>query len=215
MRQSLNTLITPNVIKHNAKGWSPEQISGPLVIISELIASGSHKPISHMKLVQPRGEIRHELIKQSRLGKKLRHPCGQGKDRRGGLVGMTSIHERPASVQTREPFGDWEGDLIKGAGNASAIGTLVERKSRFTVLVKMKDCGANAALDGFQRALDRIPQQMRTSLAYDQGKEMARHAELSQRLKMKVYFCDQLSPWQRQTRTPMAWCDNIYPRVST
>ena len=110
---------------------------------------------------------------------------------------MTSIHQRPASVQTRELFGDWEGDLIKGAGNASAIGTLVERKSRFTVLVKMKDCGANAALDGFQRALGRIPQQMRTSLAYDQGKEMARHAELSKRLKMKVYFCDPHSPWQR------------------
>ena len=110
---------------------------------------------------------------------------------------MTSIHERPASVLTRELFGDWEGDLIKGAGNASAIGTLVERKSRFTVLVKMKDCGADAALDGFQRALSRIPQQMRTSLAYDQGKEMARHAELSKNLKIKVYFYDPHSPWQR------------------
>jgi len=106
-------LITPNVIKHNAKGWSPEQISGPLVITSELIASGSHKPISHINLVQPRGEIRHELIKQSRLGKKLRRPCGQGKDRRGGLVGMTAIHERTASVKTLELFGDWRAICLR------------------------------------------------------------------------------------------------------
>ena len=83
---------------------------------------------------------------------------------------MTSIHERPASVLARELFGDWEGDLIKGAGNASAIGTLVERRSRFTILVKMKDCGEDAALDGFQRALNGVPEMMRSSLAYDQGK---------------------------------------------
>lgn len=75
----------------------------------------------------------------------------------------------------------------------------MERKSRFTVLVKMKDCGANAALDGFQRALGRIAQQLRTSLAYDQCKEMARHAELSKNLKIKVYFCDPHNPWQRPT----------------
>lgn len=189
--------LREHVIKHIRKGWSPQQISGTLAIMSDPIGSVSHETIYQMIYVLPRGEIRRELISLLRQGKKLRRPRGQGKDRRGGLVGMTSIHERPASVQTRELFGDWEGDLIKGAGNASAIGTLVERKSRFTVLVKMKDCGANAALDGFQRALGRIPQQMRTSLAYDQGKEMARHAELSQRLKMKVYFCDPHSPWQR------------------
>ena len=84
---------------------------------------------------------------------------------------MTSIHECPASVLTRELFGDCEGVLIKGAGNASAIVTLVERKSRFTVLVTMKDCGADAALDGFQGALGRIPQHMRTSLAYDRARK--------------------------------------------
>jgi IS30 family transposase len=110
---------------------------------------------------------------------------------------MTFIHERPTSVQTRELFGEWEGNLIKGVGNASAIETLVERKIRFTVLVKMKDCGVNAALDGFQGALGHIPKQIRTSLAYDQHKEMARHAELSQRLKTTDYFCDRRSTWQR------------------
>ena len=88
--------------------------------------------------VLPRGETRRQLIGLLRQGRKLRRPRGQGKDRRGGLVGMTSIHERPSSVLTRELFGDWEGDLIKGAGNASAIGTLVERKSRFTILCKSR-----------------------------------------------------------------------------
>ena len=123
-----------------------------------------------MLYVLPRGEIRRELISFLRQGKKLRRPRGQGKERRGSLVGVISINERPASVLTRELFGDWEGDLIKGAGNASAIGTLVERKSCFTVLLKMKDCEVDAALDGFQRQLGSISQQIRTSLAYDQCK---------------------------------------------
>ena len=123
-----------------------------------------------MLYVLPRGEIRRELISFLRQGKKLRRPRGQGKERRGSLVGVISINERPASVLTRELFGDWEGDLIKGEGNASAIGTLVERKSCFTVLLKMKDCEVDAALDGFQRQLGSISQQIRTSLAYDQCK---------------------------------------------
>jgi len=112
---------------------------------------------------------------------------------------MVSVHERPASVLTRELPGDWEGDLIKGAGNASCIGTLVERKARYVILTKMKDASAEAALVGFSRGLSRVPQAMRTSLTYDQGKEMARHAELAKRLNIKVYFCDPHSPWQRPT----------------
>ena len=193
------SLLRAHVVAHIRKGWSPQQISGTLADMQEAFGSVSHETIYQMIYVLPRGEIRRELIGFLRQGKKLRRPRGQGKDRRGGLVGMTSIHERPASVLTRELFGDWEGDLIKGAGNASAIGTLVERKSRFTVLVKMKDCGADAALGGFQRALNRVPQELRRSLAYDQGKEMARHAELSKNVKIKVYFCDPHSPWQRPT----------------
>lgn len=110
---------------------------------------------------------------------------------------MVSIHERPAEVLTRAVPGDWEGDFIKGAGNSSAIGTLIERKSRFTILAKMADCGAEAALEGFSRELGKVPENMRKSLAYDQGKEMARHKELAAALNIKVYFCDPHSPWQR------------------
>ena len=115
---------------------------------------------------------------------------------------MVSIHERP-DISGREFPGDWEGDLIKGAGNASAVGTLVERKSRLTKLVKMKDCSSAAALAGFARELGKVPQAMRKSMAYDQGKEMARHKELAKTLKLIVYFCDPHSPWQRPSNENM------------
>ena len=161
------------------------------------LGSVSHETIYRTVYCLPRGQLRKDIISLLRQGRKLRRPRSQGRDRRGGLVGMIPIHERPASALTRDLFGDWEGDLIKGAGNASAIGTLVERKSRYTILAKMKDCGADAALAGFERGLNKVPEHLRLSLAYDQGKEMARHAELSTRLKIKIYFCDPHSPWQR------------------
>ena len=103
---------------------------------------------------------------------------------------MTPIVERPAYVLTFQLFGDWYGDLIKGAGNASAPGTLVERKRRFTILVKKKDGGADAAPHCFQRALRKVPEAMRTSRAYGQDKKIAHHAELARQLKIRVYFCD-------------------------
>ena len=195
--------LREHVFAQVRKGWSPQQISSNLermlAPVDQAPGQVSHETIYQAIYVLPRGEIRKQLIGCLRQGRKLRRPRSQGKDRRGGLVGMTSIHQRPAGALSRELFGDWEGDLIKGAGNASAVGTLVERKSRFTILVKMKDGGADAALEGFQRALRRVPEGMRTSLAYDQGKEMARHAELARRLNLKVYFCDPHSPWQRPT----------------
>lgn len=195
--------LRAHVFDHLRKGWSPQQISGTPGLMPQTVGHVSHETIYQMIYVLPRGEIRRQLIGLLRQGRKLRRPRAQGKDRRGGLVGMISIHERPASALTRELFGDWEGDLIKGSGNASSVGTLVERKSRFTILIKMKNCGADAALDGFQRALNGVPEAMRTSLAYDQGKEMARHAELARRLKLKVYFCDPHSPWQRPSNENM------------
>jgi transposase, IS30 family len=103
----------------------------------------------------------------------------------------------PARCPATGPFDQLRGDLIKGAANTSCIGTLIERKSRYVTLSKMKNCGAGAALKGFFRALSRVPKTMLKSLTYDQGKEMARHEELAKRLKIKVYFCDPHSAWQR------------------
>ena len=106
------SVLREHVITHIRKGWSPQQISGALARMSEPVGTVSHETIYQMIYVLPRGVIRREIIGFLRQGKKLRCPCGQAKDRRGGLVGMTSIHERPASVLTREVFGDVEGDLI-------------------------------------------------------------------------------------------------------
>ena len=110
-----------------------------------------------------------------------------------------SIHERPEEIEGREIAGHWEGDLIKGAGNKSAVGTLVERKSRYVLLAKLQGSDADSVLEGFSRRMSTLPASIRKTLTYDQGKEMARHQELAQRLKIRVFFADPHSPWQRPT----------------
>ena len=190
--------LRSTVFKYIRLGWSPQQISGRLKLMAQP-QTVSHETIYQAIYVLPGGELRRDLIGLLRQGRKLRRTRGQGKDRRGALQNMVSVHERPVSVLTRQLPGDWEGDLIKGAGNASAIGTVVERKTRYTILTKMKDATADTALASFTRGLSRVPKAMRVSMTYDQGKEMARHVELAERLKIKVYFCDPHSPWQRPT----------------
>ena len=110
---------------------------------------------------------------------------------------MVSIHDRPPEVDERLIPGHWEGDLIKGAYNRTAVGTLVERTTLFTVLSKMEDASAESALNGFSRVLNRIEAQKRLSMTYDQGKEMAEHKRLTEATGVKVYFADPHSPWQR------------------
>ena len=110
---------------------------------------------------------------------------------------MVSIHVRPPEVEDRVMPGHWEGDLIKGKANASAVGTLVERTSGYLMLVKMNDATATSAVEGFSSALNRMPLAVRKSMTYDQGREMARHAEITQKTGVAIYFCDPHSPWQR------------------
>jgi IS30 family transposase len=116
-------------------------------------------------------------------------------ERRGRICDI--IHERPAEVEGRLVPGHWEGDLIKGAGNRSSVGTLVERTSRKVVLVKLADAKAETARDGFAAGLLAVPAPLRLTLTYDQGKEMALHKTLSQRTGLQIYFADPSSPWQR------------------
>jgi IS30 family transposase len=112
---------------------------------------------------------------------------------------MVSIHLRPPEVADRVMPGHWEGDLIRGAGNQSAVGVLVERSSRLVLLAKMPDATAASALAAFTAKLNSIAAPMRHTLTYDQGREMARHAELTANTGCRVYFCDPHSPWQRGT----------------
>jgi len=126
-------------------------------------------------------------------------PRSRGTDRRGQIPDMVSIHVRPPEVDDRVMPGHWEGDFIKGANNASSVGVLVERSSRFVLLARMDDATAASALAGFSAKLNSIAAPLRQSFTYDQGKEMACHQELAAATGVKVYFCDPHSPWQRGT----------------
>ncbi|WP_454056752.1 IS30 family transposase [Cupriavidus sp. Marseille-Q8015] len=181
--------------------WSPQEISATLkrAFPDEPDRNVSHETIYNAIYAYPRGELRRQLIACLRQGRAKRLPRSRGTDRRGQIPDMVSIHVRPPEVNDRLMPGHWEGDLIKGAGNQSAVGVLVERMSRAVLLVKMPDSTAASALAGFTAKLQSLVAPLRQTLTYDQGPEMARHAELSAATGVRVYFCDPHSPWQRGT----------------
>jgi IS30 family transposase len=183
------------------RGWSPEQIAGRLKQMHPDAPTErvSHETVYAYIYAQPRGELRKLLIGALRQAHKARLPRSRGRDRRGRLREMVSIHDRPVEAQGRQVAGHWEGDLLKGAANASAVGTLVERKSRFVLLAKVDGVDAESVLEGFTRRLRTLPASLRKTLTYDQGREMARHRDLAKRLHLRVYFADPHSPWQRPT----------------
>jgi len=179
--------------------WSPQQIARTLrrMYPNAPAMHASHESIYTAIYAYPRGELRRQLISLLRQGKSTRRPRAAGADRRGQIPDMVSIHVRPPEVNDRLMPGHWEGDLIKGAGNKSAVGVLVERSTRLVLLCKMPDASAESALAAFTNKLRQIAQPMRQTLTYDQGKEMARHKELAAATGMRVYFCDPHSPWQK------------------
>ncbi len=184
--------------------WSPQQIAATLkrVFPDEPERHVSHETIDNAIYAQPRGELRRQLIACLRQGKSTRMPRSRGTDRRGQIPETVSIHVRPPEVNDRVMPGHWEGDFIKGAGNKSSVGVLVERTSRLVLLARMADATAESALAGLTYKLNSIAGPLRQSLTYDQGKEMARHRELAAATGVRVYFCDPHSPWQR------AGCEN-------
>jgi IS30 family transposase len=149
--------------------------------------------------VLPRGTLRSELLAALRQARNARRPRARGTDRRGQIPNMTPIAARPAEVATRTVPGHWEGDLIKGARNGSAVGTLVERTTRLVILAKMNGTDVTSARQGFTKKLRHVPAMLRKTLTYDRGKEMAEHAQLAQRLAIQIFFADPYSPWQRGT----------------
>lgn len=179
-------------------GWSPQQICGRL----QLMASSptlSHETIYAAIYAMPRGGLRTELVKALRKSHAGRLPRARGTSRFTGIQGMTNIALRPPQVAARIVPGHWEADLIKGAANASAVGTMVERTSRFIMLTSLPNASAPAVLEGFSRRLRTVPPSLRQTLTYDQGTEMALHKTLAKRLRIDIYFCDPHSPWQRGT----------------
>ena len=181
--------------------WSPQQIAATLKRAhpEQPERHVSHESIYTAIYAQPRGELRRQLVACLRQGRSTRMPRTRGTDRRGRIADMVSIHVRPPEVDDRVMPGHWEGDFIKGAANRSSVGVLVERTSRLVLLAKMQDATAASALAGFTAKLGSIAGPLRQSLTYDQGKEMARHRDLTARTGVAVYFCDPHSPWQRGT----------------
>ena len=179
--------------------WSPEQISHRLRLMNPDDASArvSHETIYAAIYAQPRGGLKAAMVEALRQGKAVRGL------KRTTLAGSAMVPEslriihRPEEIEARLIPGHWEGDLIKGAFNRSSVGTLVERKTRFVVLCKMQGNTAAAALDAFSRKMKHLPSEMRKSMTYDRGSEMACHPELARRLKIDIWFCDPHAPWQR------------------
>ena len=182
-------------------GWSPDQISGYLKRTHPdcYARNVSHETIYTALYAMPRGELRRELIACLRQGHVNRWPRSRGINRKqaGFISEDVLIHVRPPEVDDRQVPGHWEGDFIKGAANRSAVGTLVERSSRFVLLARMHNSTSLAALHGFTRLLQTIAPAMRKTMTYDRGSEMARHRDLAAANGIKIYFADPHSPWQR------------------
>ena len=157
----------------------------------------SHETIYNAIYLHPRGELKRELIACLRHHNQTRKPRSRGTDRRGQIADMQSIHIRPAEIEDRLIPVHWEGDLIKGAGNRSSVGTLVERTTSFVVLAKMDNATTKTVVESFAAVLNREPAALRKTMTYDQGREMHGHAILTERTGVQIYFADPHSPWQR------------------
>jgi transposase, IS30 family len=184
------------------EGWSPEQIAGrlPEDFPDDERMRISHEAIYQSLYVQGRGGLNRELTKCLRTGRALRKPRRRADGRRERIKDKVMISDRPAEADDRAVGGHWEGDLIVGKDSGSAIGTLVERTTRFTMLLHLPaDHGAEAVRDAITAKISTLPAALRRSLTWDQGIELARHAEITIAADLPIYFCDPHSPWQRGT----------------
>ncbi len=182
------------------KKLSPEQISRQLRKRSPEDAEMqvSHETIYQSIYVQGRGALRRELAVCLRTGRAMRRPHRKSQERRGRLQNMVNISERPAEVEDRAVPGHWEGDLLIGKNGRSAIGTLVERKTRYLILLHLPSGqSAEEVEKAMVAATKRLPQTLWKSLTWDQGWEMKNHAKISIATHLEIYFCDPASPWQR------------------
>ena len=179
--------------------WSPDEISQRLRVAfpDDPMMQVSHETIYQSLFVQGRGELRRELARCLRSGRTHRKAQGRSK-KIGQLPDMVNISERPAEADDRAVPGHWEGDLIVGKSNRTAVGTLVERSTRFVLLLHLPDGKSPAQVAAaMQKAIRTLPRELQRSITWDQGKEMATHKSFTVKTGIPIYFCDPHSPWQR------------------
>jgi IS30 family transposase len=180
--------------------WAPQQIAGWLKVIhhNDPAMQISHETIYRSLFIQARGVLKKELMAHLRCRRAMRKPRGAVSkgDARGQIVDAISISERPAQAEDRAIPGHWEGDLLSGSRNTH-IATLVERHSRFAVLVKVDSKDTATVVAALTRKVQTLPQGLMATLTWDRGKEMASHRNFTVATDVQVYFCDPRSPWQR------------------
>lgn len=197
-----NERLRNAVIRLLKAKWSPEQVSAKLreEYPQDMTMRISDEAIYDYVYLLPRGELKRTLIKALRQERKHRRTHRGVKDEtRGKIAEMLSIEERPAAVLDRIVPGHWEGDLVVGRRNQSAVGTLVERTTRHLILVPLKSRDAASVRKAFAKAVRTLPKELKLTLTYDQGKEMAEHKKFTIDTGVKVYFAHPHSPWERGT----------------
>ena len=197
-----NPVLSRLVAAKLAEDWSPDQIAGWLkaAFPGDHTMRVSHETIYLSLFIQARGALKRELVAHLRRSRSLRRPRNAKRVNRGQgqIVDAVSIRERPAEAEDRAVPGHWEGDLLAGAANTH-VATLVERHSRFLMLVAVDGKDTRSVTRALTRHVRRLPEQLRGSLTWDRGMEMAEHARFTIATDIKVYFCDPHSPWQRGT----------------
>ena len=190
------------VLANLRQQWSPQEIAKRLIrdYPQDTTMRISHESIYTYIYILPRGGLRNELIACLRQERKLRQNRKRSHDKRGSITNAISISERPAEVADRTIPGHWEGDLVMGSrASNSAIGTLVERTTRYLLLVALTSRDAYTVRTAFAKAVKKLPRHLKRTLTYDRGLEMAEHELFTKETKMQVFFADPYSPWQRGT----------------
>lgn len=201
-RLAMNSSLRRIVEEKLRLQWAPEQISGWLrhEYPDCLDMQISHETIYRSLFVQARGVLKKELVEHLRSRRTIRRSrhATRRKQHRGAIIDAISIRDRPAEIEDRAIPGHWEGDLIAGI-KESYVATLVERQSRFTMLVKVDGKTSQAVVQALAKQVQRLPEELRKSVTWDRGLEMAHHKQLTVATNVDVYFCDPRSPWQRGT----------------
>lgn len=196
-----NIRLQKIVINYVKLRWSPEQIAKRLKVLypDDMNMNISHESIYAYIYVHPRQHLKRQLLYCLRRKHKYRRKRNKERKKSNPIREIVSIDERPEEINSRKLAGHWEGDLIMGVLNKSAIGTLVERKTRLTLIVKLVKKDAESVRRAFTRKFGQLPLKLKQSLTYDQGQEMAEHKIFTEKTRIKVYFAHPHSPWERGT----------------